>query len=140
MNIKRMKPLTARQRKVLDFIVEYISKKGYPPTIREVGAGFGFSEKAANDHIIAIEKKGYIHREEHSARSIRIAPFVRMFSIQAESTLEHLDIQQGDYLTVNPAVSPVVGDLVLLTDGRFTRFQDGQAIVGKVSGLSRPVR
>ena len=139
MKMKRMKPLTARQRKVLNFIVEYISKKGYPPTIREIGAGFGFSEKAAHDHITAIEKKGYIRREDGSARSIRIAPFARMFSIEATSDLKHLDIEKGDLLTVNPAVSPEAGDLVLLTDGEFSRFLDGQETVGKVIGLSRAI-
>ena len=139
MKIKRTRPLTARQREVFDFIERFITEIGYPPTIREIAAGFGFSEKASHDHIIAIGRKGYIHREDGSPRSIRIAPFARMFSIQAESTLKHFDIQQGDYLTVNPAVSPVVGDLVLLADGEFTRFKDGQASVGKVIGLSRQI-
>ena len=139
MKIKRTRPLTARQREVFDFIERFITEIGYPPTIREIAVGFGFSEMASHDHLIAIEKKGYIHREDGSARSIRIAPFARMFSIEATSTLNDLDIEKGDVLTVNPAVSPVVGDLVLLTDGEFARFQDGQTSVGKVVGLSRQV-
>ena len=139
MKIKRTRPLTARQREVFDFIERFITEIGYPPTIREIAAGFGFSEKASHDHLIAIEKKGYFHRENGSPRSIRIAPFARMFSIEATSTLKDLAIEKGDVLTVNPAVSPVVGDLVMLADGEFTRFKDGQASVGKVIGLSRQV-
>ena len=139
MKIKRMKPLTARQREVLDYVNRYITEIGYPPTYREIGNTFGFSYKAANDHIIAIEKKGYIRREDGNARTIRIAPFARMFSIEATSDLKHLGIEKGDLLTVNPAVSPEAGDLVLLGGGEFSRFLDGQETVGKVIGLSRPV-
>ena len=65
------KNLTARQREIFNYIQQCI-KKGYPPTIREIGSKFGFSEKAAHDHLNALEKKKYIGREEGKPRAISI--------------------------------------------------------------------
>ncbi len=65
------KYLTARQREIFTYIQRRI-KEGYPPTIREIGSKFGFSEKAAHDHLNALEKKKYIGREEGKPRAISI--------------------------------------------------------------------
>ena len=65
------KYLTERQREIFTYIQRRI-KEGYPPTIREIGSKFGFSEKAAHDHLNALEKKKYIGREEGKPRAISI--------------------------------------------------------------------
>lgn len=134
---KYLKRLTTRQREILDFIDKYISENGYAPTLKEIGQAFGFSDKAASDHRDALIRKGRITFDYTKPRSIRLTPISRMFSIQAKSTLEQLGIEEGDILTVSPADSPVAGDLVLSVDGKFTTFQQGQAVVGKVIGVSR---
>ena len=54
--------LTERQREVLSFIESYLSEKGYPPTVREIGTHFRFGPRAAKEHLDLIEKKGYIRR------------------------------------------------------------------------------
>ena len=65
------KTLTGRQREIFTYIQERI-KEGYPPTIREIGRQFGFSEKAAHDYLNALEKKKYIGREDGKPRAISI--------------------------------------------------------------------
>ena len=65
------KNLTKRQRQIFNFIQRCISA-GYPPTIREIGTQFGFSEKAAHDHLNALEKKKYIERVGGKPRAISI--------------------------------------------------------------------
>ena len=65
------KNLTNRQREIFNYIQKCI-KEGYPPTIREIGSQFGFSEKAAHDHLNALEKKKYIERAEGKPRAISI--------------------------------------------------------------------
>ncbi len=56
--------LTAKQRQVYHSILKSISSKGYPPTIREIGAGLGISSlRGVTCHLDALEKKGYIKRE-----------------------------------------------------------------------------
>ncbi|MDI6828409.1 MAG: transcriptional repressor LexA [Armatimonadota bacterium] len=66
------KRLTERQKLVLNFLAQYIRKHGYPPSIREIGAGVGIkSLRGVTIHLDALEKKGYIRRERTS-RSIMI--------------------------------------------------------------------
>lgn len=67
------KGLTAAQRRILRFIVSEQARRGYPPAIREICEQFGFkSTRSAVDHLLAIERKGFIRREEREARGIRI--------------------------------------------------------------------
>jgi repressor LexA len=64
--------LTERQREVLDFISDSIRKRGYPPTLREIGSHFGIrSTNGVNDHLRALEKKGFLHREDLKSRALR---------------------------------------------------------------------
>jgi repressor LexA len=64
--------LTDRQREVLTFISDSIRKRGYPPTLREIGSHFGIrSTNGVNDHLRALEKKGFLHREDLKSRALR---------------------------------------------------------------------
>lgn len=64
--------LTDRQRQVLDFISDSIRKRGFPPTLREIGSHFGIrSTNGVNDHLRALEKKGYLQREDLKSRALR---------------------------------------------------------------------
>src|SRR3954468_20568441 len=65
-------PLTDRQKAVLDFISRSIEKRGYPPTLREIGEHMGIrSTNGVNDHLKALEKKGYLEREDLKSRALR---------------------------------------------------------------------
>ena len=133
------KRLTRRQREVFDFIEKFIAEVVYPPTIREIGKALGFSEKAAFDHVNALIRKGMLERRaDDTPRNIKLTPFSQLFSWTALADIQPLGVQKGDVLTVSPAASPVAGDRVLTTQGKIAAFQDGQQIVGKVVGLSRP--
>lgn len=66
------KELTVRQREVLDAIRDYQARRGYMPSIRELGKALGISSlRGVTIHLDAIEKKGYIQRESTS-RSIKL--------------------------------------------------------------------
>jgi repressor LexA len=65
--------LTARQREIYEFIRDKIELRGYGPTVREIGDGFGIkSPNGVMCHLKALEKKGLIIREEHAARAIQL--------------------------------------------------------------------
>jgi repressor LexA len=67
-----MQGLTHRQQQVLDFIRESITDRGYPPTLREIGAHMGIrSTNGVNDHLRALERKGYLTREDMKSRALR---------------------------------------------------------------------
>lgn len=67
-----MKRLTARQREILDYITASIAERGYPPTIREIGRQMGIrSTNGVNDHLKALERKGYLRRDDLKSRAMR---------------------------------------------------------------------
>jgi len=69
-------PLTARQREALDFITYCLDERGYPPTLREIGEHMGIrSTNGVNDHLKALERKGYLVREELKSRALRPVDF-----------------------------------------------------------------
>src|SRR3954467_9803104 len=66
-------PLTDRQEKILTFIKKSIQDQGYPPTIREIGEHFGIrSTNGVNDHLKALERKGYLVRGELKSRPLSV--------------------------------------------------------------------
>ncbi len=66
------KGLTPKQQQILQFVVEYIQKEGFPPSIREIGNQFAIgSLRGVTVHLDALEKKGYITRS-NIPRSIKI--------------------------------------------------------------------
>jgi repressor LexA len=66
-----MRELTARQQQVLTFIRKFTEKHGLPPTVREIGERFGFTARAAFDHLRALERKGMLHRRQSDRRTSR---------------------------------------------------------------------
>ena len=65
-------PLTARQREVLDFVRNFMTRVGYPPTVREIGSHFGFVPRSVFDHLKALERKGYLRRDPAKSRSLQL--------------------------------------------------------------------
>lgn len=66
-----MEELTERQRQILDFIVKESEMRGFPPTIREIGEEMDIrSTNGVNDHLKALERKGYLTRGEQQSRSL----------------------------------------------------------------------
>lgn len=65
--------LTDRQRQFLEYIQDFIMDRGYPPSIREIQKAFGLkSTKGVKDHIDRLVDKGYLNREDGSARAISL--------------------------------------------------------------------
>lgn len=68
--------LTARQQEALDFISACLNDRGFPPTLREIGEHMGIrSTNGVNDHLKALERKGYLVREELKSRALKPVGF-----------------------------------------------------------------
>ncbi len=66
-----MTGLTDRQLEVLRFIGRQIEEAGYPPTIREIGEALDIrSTNGVNDHLKALERKGYLTRDPVKSRAL----------------------------------------------------------------------
>lgn len=68
---EQRKKLTKRQKMVLDFVMKTIKEQGYPPTLREIGNHMGIrSTNGVNDHLKALERKGYLRKGNLRARAL----------------------------------------------------------------------
>jgi len=68
-----MKPLTARQNQVFDLIRQHMQDTGMPPTRAEIAKQLGFrSANAAEEHLKALARKGFIEIVPGTSRGIRI--------------------------------------------------------------------
>jgi repressor LexA len=66
-----MNGLTDRQLEVLRFIARQIEDAGYPPTIREIGEALDIrSTNGVNDHLKALERKGFLARDPVKSRAL----------------------------------------------------------------------
>lgn len=67
------KELTEIQRKILDYLIERRSSPGSLPTLAEIAANFGYKNRATvQQHLQALEKKGYIRRNPRLSRGIEL--------------------------------------------------------------------
>ncbi len=65
---------TARRRQILDFIATTIEQRGYPPTVREIGAEIGLkSSSSVHYHLKQLEKEGYLTRDGSLTRALRVS-------------------------------------------------------------------
>jgi repressor LexA len=67
--------LTRRQKEILDFLARHIEKKGYAPTIEEIGEQFGLSSLATvHKHLTNLQEKGLIRRAWNRSRALELVP------------------------------------------------------------------
>lgn len=156
MRVTELKPLTNRQEQIYDLIKEKISATGMPPTRAEIADFFGFkSANAAEEHLKALAKKGYIEMLPGTSRGIRLVeetleeeglPLIGRVAagepILAEQHVEdryqidgNLFHPAADYLLkVNGESMKDIGilDGDLLAVHQTTDVQNGQVIVARV--------
>ncbi|QGZ53317.1 transcriptional repressor LexA (plasmid) [Streptomyces sp. QHH-9511] len=65
--------LTARQAAIISFIEREVSRQGYPPSMREIGAAVNLSSTSSVAHqLMALERKGFLFRDPHRPRAYRV--------------------------------------------------------------------
>jgi repressor LexA len=73
MAYQRKRDLTDRQREILDFIKAEMRRKGYPPTVRDIGQAVGLSSSSTvHSHLNALEAKGLIKRDPSKPRALEV--------------------------------------------------------------------
>lgn len=75
MDRRAAEELTERQLAILGFIAQHIQQQRFPPTIREIGLAMGIrSTNGVNDHLKALERKGFLARGEMKSRALVPTP------------------------------------------------------------------
>jgi repressor LexA len=123
-----VKDLSKRQREIFDFIGTYLSKHGYPPTVREIGKAVGLhSSSTVHAHLSKLESLGVLKRDPSKPRALEVLverakkavrpsglPLVGQVAagqpVLAEENIE-------DYLEVPDVVGGEDGDYILRVRG-----------------------
>ena len=125
-----MKELTKQQSKVLSCVEVYLNKTGFPPTRAEICKELGFkSPNAAEMHLRALEKKGYISIKSGSSRGISIVNSQQLI----EKHSQHIPV-----IGLVAAGSPTLAEenIEKRISCNTNMFSDGFDYFLKVKGLS----
>lgn len=69
------KPLTKKQREILDFVTDFAEDNGYAPSFEEIAERFGYTSLATvHEHLENLRAKGYIRKGYNESRSIEVMP------------------------------------------------------------------
>ncbi|WP_075617615.1 transcriptional repressor LexA [Paenisporosarcina indica] len=78
-----MKKVSKRQEDILAFIKDEVRKKGYPPSVREIGEAVGLaSSSTVHGHLARLESKGLIRRDPTKPRAIEILEYDNLTEIR----------------------------------------------------------
>jgi repressor LexA len=120
--------LTKRQQEIFEFIKQYSSRHGYPPTVRDIGKAIGLtSSSTVHAHLANLEKLGLVRRDPTKPRALELLgeaarkitgqsglPVVGRVAagspILAEENIE-------DYVQVPPIAGGEEGEYVLRVSG-----------------------
>jgi repressor LexA len=152
--------LTWRQRKILRAIRESVTKRGYPPSMLEIGAAVGLTSTGSVSYQLrTLQRKGYLHREVGGARTMELRlpgrlPGIDIPSQETQDTLFlhkvtgdamiNVAIADGDSVVVRQQSDAQDGDIVVaVLDGEVTvkifKRGDGASILGRVVAVLRRI-
>ena len=152
--------LTWRQRKILRAIRESVTKRGYPPSMLEIGEAVGLTSTGSVSYQLRmLQRKGYLHREVGGARTMGLRlpgrlPGIDIASQEAEDTLFlhkvngdamiNASIADGDSVVVRQQSDAQDGDIVVaVLDGEVTvkvfKRGDEASILGRVVAVLRRI-
>lgn len=108
--------LTKRQAEILDLIYQSINNAGRPPTRAEISKTLGFkSANAAEDHLRALQRKGYIQIQANTSRGIQLTELGQNhYGVQAESTTNTSTQWLADALRSLPLIGRVAAGSPIL--------------------------
>jgi repressor LexA len=106
--------LTWRQRKVLQVIRESVQRRGYPPSMREIGEAVGLtSTSSVSYQLSTLQKKGYLHRDVGRPRTVEVRlpghPAVRPEPSREREEVVATDIPGIDIPSQEAAYVPLIG-------------------------------
>jgi repressor LexA len=120
--------LTKRQKEIFDFIRNYASKTGYPPTVREIGKAVGLhSSSTVHAHLANLEKVGLLRRDPTKPRAIELLVGRAKRAVQASSVPVVGEVAAGEpvlaeenieeYLELPSVIGGDEGDFILQVKG-----------------------
>ena len=98
-----MRPLTKRQREILDYLSQFIQQYGYAPSLEEIGRRFGLSSLATiHKHLTNLEEKGFIKRTWNRSRSVEL--------VQTRTTTRSIALPLLGYVAAGAPIEAIASD------------------------------
>ncbi|HEX6938283.1 MAG TPA: transcriptional repressor LexA [Longimicrobiales bacterium] len=152
-------PLTKLERRILDYLIDYLRRNTYQPSIREIGRRFNIkSTKTVSEHLQSLADKGWIERDPSRSRGVKLlgldlspqtvsVPYYRDLAgvaaaVAAEDAF-HLDRRLASsggafFLSIDDdgmtAAGLRAGDLVLVEPVTEDALEDGDIVVAHIDG------
>jgi repressor LexA len=145
--------LTPRQRRILQVIRDSVQKRGYPPSMREIGEAVGLASTSSVSYQLSVlQRKGYLHRDVGRPRTVEMRlpgyPAVRPGqsahgTAEAELFADGMDIASQETTRV-PLVGRIAAGIPITADQQVEEFfplprqlvGEGQLFMLKVAGDS----
>jgi len=103
--------LTARQRRVLEVIRDWVERFGYPPSVREIGDAVGLASTSSVHHQLrTLERKGYLRRDPNRTRAVDVRGPDELLLAADAAAAGDAGSDAVDERPV-PAFVPVLGDI-----------------------------
>jgi repressor LexA len=134
--------LTARQQEIWNYLVEYVDRHGYPPTVREIGEHVGLaSPSTVHAHLANLERAGLLRRDPTKPRALELIGRERGASKTSEpevGSAEPLDVTRLPILGQIAAGGPLLADQYIedyvsmpaSTRGDFVLRIKGESMIG----------
>jgi repressor LexA len=85
--------LTARQQEIWDYLVDYVKRQGYPPTVREIGEAVGLaSPSTVHAHLANLERAGLLRRDPTKPRALELTGHRQAVPAAPEATFHTLPL------------------------------------------------
>ena len=90
--------LTGRQQEIWDFLVGYVDRHGYPPTVREIGSAVGLaSPSTVHAHLANLERAGLLRRDPTKPRALELGHAYRGTALLLGDVVEADDAYTGSH-------------------------------------------
>lgn len=95
--------ISERQREILEFILDTVRRRGYPPSVREIGEAVGLSSPSTvHSHLSALVQAGLLRRDPSKPRAIEV--------IDGESDLRRAPVRDVPLVGRIAAGSPILAE------------------------------
>lgn len=89
----RVDDLGPRQRRILDFILENVEQRGYPPSVREIAEAVGLaSPSTVHAHLEALQQKGYLRRDPTKPRALAVHYAPDVGPVESHAEVRHVPL------------------------------------------------
>jgi repressor LexA len=134
------KRLSERQRRILQFLGEYIAENGYPPSIREIGAATGTSSTSVVTYNLErLEEEGYISRDREVSRGLKLTSAARV-QVIPETVVrlpllgrivagEPIPVPSSDFLLMGDETIELTRDILGDPEGLYALQVEGNSMV-----------